>query len=215
MSTAFHVPGSDRGVEVDHRDGGFTLVEVTITILITGILVSALAMAITMAVRVSPDSEDRIDDARSTRFLSTWLAQDTVSTPPFLPEEAVGGFNLTAADDGTNNECAAAGSNVVHLRWQETTTTTVTYVANYRFVVEDGVGKVWRYTCRSADGVTFDSVSGRSMTPDLDPSQTPTASVTTDPISGDVTVLSFQLTGVGGETVLIETSSRNPSEYFP
>ncbi len=104
-----------------HRaDGGFTLVEVTLTMMISGVLIAALATAISAAIRTTPANEDRIDDARSTRALSTYLAQDTISTPPFSPEQDQGGFNVASSDQPDNNDCGAAGTNIVHMQWTET-----------------------------------------------------------------------------------------------
>lgn len=183
-------------------------------IVLSGVLVAALSTAISVAIRVTPTSEDRIDDARSTRSLSTWLSHDTTSAPAFLPEQAAGGFNITTTDDGTNNICGGLGANIVHLRWTETVNSTTSYVSNYRFVVDGDSAAVRRYTCYSEDGDPYVSVADRSVTPALDPMQPPVATTTTD-ASGNVAVLSFSLAGRSGETILIETASRNPSDFFP
>jgi len=193
---------------------GFTLPELTIAITLSGVLIAALATALSVALRVTPTSEDRIDDARSTRSLSTWLAQDTTSTPPFWPEQALGGFNIETTDDGTNNACGGLGDNVVHMRWSETVNSSTEFVSNYRFVVDGGTAQIRRYTCYSEMADPFVVTADRAVTPDLDPAQIPVTSIATD-VSGNVTVLAFTLAGTSGETVLIETTSRNPSDFFP
>lgn len=210
MSGAGHRP--DRA-DTDGRDRGFTLVEVTITIVIMGVLMAAMSMAISIVLRTSPSTTDRIDDARATRGLSTWLAQDTMSTPPYLPETGQGGVNIDTADTGDNNDCGGAGQNIVHFQWRERTTSTTTFVANYRFVVENGSGYVTRYTCSQAGTSAFQPRSAIRLTPALDATAPPQASIVLD-TTGDVEFISFTLTGKSGETVLIDTSSRNPADFF-
>jgi prepilin-type N-terminal cleavage/methylation domain-containing protein len=197
----------------ERRDSGFTLVEVTITIVIMGVLTAAMAMAISIVLRTSPDTTDRIDDARATRGLSTWLAQDTMSTPPYLPETSQGGMNIDTSPAAENNDCGGAGQNIVHFQWRERTTSTTTFVANYRFVVDDGSGFVTRYTCFQEGTSAFQPRSALRLTPALDPTAPPQASVVFD-TTGDVEFISFTLTGKTGETVLIDTSSRNPADFF-
>lgn len=196
------------------RDGGFTLIELLISMMISGVLVAALATAVVAAIRTTPDNEDRIDDARSTRTLSTYLAQDVTSTPPFIPEQDQGGVDVSTTPSADNNDCGADGTNIVHLQWTETITDRRTYVANYRFVTEDGAGRVRRITCFSLDGGPFALDSSTLVTPNLDPAAAPAASVTLDG-DGNVELLSFTLIGRSGESVLVEVASRNPSEFFP
>lgn len=198
----------------NRNDAGFTLVEVTIVIVIMGMLMAALAMAISITLRTAPDTEARIDDARSTRGLATWLSYDTTSTPPFLPEKTQGGIDLTTSPTANNNDCGGQGSNIVHLQWTEKTTATTVYVANYRFVVDAGVGKVIRYACFKTGTGSFVPRSQQKVAPDLDGASPPTASATFN-AAGNVTEIAFTLTGKTGETVLVETSSRNPSDFFP
>jgi hypothetical protein len=100
------------------------------------------------------------------------------------------------------------------MQWTETIVTERTYVANYRFVIEGGSARVQRIECSAAAGDPYTVDSSRSLTPNLDPSAVPVASVTMNG-AGDVEVLSFTLTGKTGETVLVEVASRNPSEFFP
>jgi hypothetical protein len=89
----------------------------------------------------------------------------------------------------------------------------VSYVANYRFVIEGATARVYRYACSSANGDPYVRESARAITPDLDPSAVPVADLVTD-AAGRVTVVAFRLTGLSGESVLVETSSRNPSDFF-
>ncbi len=195
------------------RDAGFTLIEMTVVLVVMGTLMAALMFAVSITLKVSPDTENRIDDARSTRSLATWLAQDTTSAPAVSPAGPQGGLNTSptsATDPSGANACGGDGQNILHLTWTETMTDTDTYVANYRFVSSGPDARVVRYTCsqRGTDPVT--SPRRQNLTPNLDASAPPVAT-----FDSAANVVSFTLTGKNGETVLIETSSRNPSDYFP
>lgn len=195
------------------RDAGFTLIEMTIVMVIMGTLMAALAIAVSVTLKVAPSTEDRIDDARTTRSLSTWLAQDTTSAPPVIPPGPQGGMNTdptSASDPSGANTCSGQGQNILHLSWTETLIATDTYFANYRFVVDGTDARVVRYTCsqRGTDPVTIPY--RQNLTPSLDASAPPVATY-----DAAANVLSFTLTGKTGETVLIETSSRNPSDFYP
>ena len=109
-----HEPGEgmDRA-EGSRPDAGFTLVDLLIAMVLATLLVGSLSAALVMALRASPTTEDRIDDARSTRTLSTWLTQDTMSTPPYSPEVTLGGFDVSTVATTSNNLCGAPGANVL------------------------------------------------------------------------------------------------------
>jgi len=210
-----HEPGEgmDRA-EGSRPDAGFTLVDLLIAMVLATLLVGSLSAALVMALRASPTTEDRIDDARSTRTLSTWLTQDTMSTPPYSPEVTLGGFDVSTVATTSNNLCGAPGANVLHLRWTETVVSTSMYVANYRFVVDGDSARLWRYVCKSVDSAPMTMIFERPITPELDPSSVPTAIIDYDSV-GQVSKVSFDLVGQSGESVVMETSSRNPSEFFP
>ena len=232
----------------ERDDQGFTVIEVLIVIVVMGTLMSTLAAAIVISLRTAPNTEARLDDARSTRALATWLSYDTTSAPPFLPEQAQGGIDLAS----TANDCGGAGANLLHLQWTERSFTPRTYVANYRFVEDE----IIRYYCAQSEGDDFVTLSARRLTRGLDPADPPTVTVTTiietvtvnagpppawtvttpttdatatttatsttavvgpDEVvarPGEATVR-FLLNGASGEQVLVDTSSRNPSSFFP
>lgn len=198
-----------------HRtDQGFTLIEVLVVMVILGIIVSSIAAAFSVIVRVSPNTEVRIDDARSTRGLATWLSHDTTSAPPFLPEHAEGGIEIGQTATATNNDCGAPGANVVHLQWLENGFTNRTFVANYRFVVDGAKARVVRYTCSKTGSGAFGPASAVNLTSGLDPGIPPVVT----PLSvviGEVYSLKLKLTATSGDKVLIETGSRNPVEFYP
>ena len=196
------------------RDGGFTLTEILITVVLLGLVTATLAAAITTSLAAAPQTDARIDDARSTRTLATWLSHDTTSAPPFLPEQPTGGIDITTVATGDNNDCGGVGTNLLHLQWRESAALTTTYVANYRFVVEDGEGVIMRYACSKVGAASFGTTFARAVTPSLDAASLPTVTVD-QPVGGDVLSVSFALTGLSGEQVLVETASRNPADFFP
>lgn len=201
------------------RDRGVTLVEVAIGVVLSSMLVSAVAAAVFVVLRANPNTTDRIDDARSTRGLSTMLSHDTMSTPPYEPEAtvggALGGFDIDTAANGNNNDCGGPGQNIVHLQWTELANdgTDETYVANYRFVTSGSEARVHRLICVD-EGSGFTSLGELKLTPILDAGSPPSATIARG-ASGDVDALEFRLVGRLGEDVVISTSSRNPADFFP
>lgn len=202
--------GSGFASEADRRDVGFTLLEVTIVLVILGIVMSSLGLALSVALRSNPDTEARLDDSRSTRSLATWLSYDTSSAPPFVGNQAQGGMVTSEI-----NECNGPGNNLLELTWVEAAPTAVTFVSGYRFIVRpDGDGEIVRVTCQRIGTGSFGSAATRTLTSNLSPSAAPTATLVVDSV-GEVTKVTFELTGNGGESVLVETASRNPADFFP
>jgi prepilin-type N-terminal cleavage/methylation domain-containing protein len=196
------------------RDGGLTLIELLVVISILGILVVSLSGAILTILATAPSTEIRVDDARSTRGLATWLAQDSTSAPPYRSVNDKGWIDTSP----TRNDCGGSGDNIVHFSWREVGFATTTFVANYRFVVENGEGRVVRYTCSfvsssSASSSSASSTSAVSLTSGLDPLTPPTIGL--HPETGDVVSVDFNLTATSGAVVQIRTSSRNPVEFYP
>lgn len=192
-----------------HRDEGFTLIEVIIVLVILGVVMSSLSLALSVALRTNPDNDNRVDDARSTRSLATWLSYDVSSTPPFVGEQAQGGIVT-----GVGNDCAGPGVNLLHLKWVEAKPTSVTYVASYRFVQAAGTGEIVRVSCKRLGTGPFLSSSIQNLTSGLNPAAAPKVVLAVDGV-GRVTKVSFSLTGKTGQSVLVETASRNPADFFP
>ena len=205
------VPDPDDLATQPEADRGFNLIEMVIATSLVGLLMTVLAAAIVVSLRTTPSTENRLDDARSTRALAMWLSHDTTSAPRFLPEQAQGGLNLTTTDTGDNNDCGGEGTNLLHLQWTETSFQTTTHVANYRFVSDGTNGEIRRYSCSAvgAGALVFSAPSVRYLTSLLDPAQAP--SVVASPAAGDVTMVTFQLTGKTGETAVSYTHLTLPT----
>ena len=83
------------------RDRGFSLPELLIAMTVSGILVSALAMAFSVIVRSQSGSQQRIAESKDVTFVQTWLPTDLSSATqtwiePVLP------FPFNTALPGTN-----------------------------------------------------------------------------------------------------------------
>lgn len=186
------------------HDGGFTLIELLIVVTIMGVLMSVLSAAFLVIVKSSPSTEVRIDDARSTRGLATWLSHDTTSTPPYQSLNDKGWIDT---NPGAGN-CGGSGDNIVEFSWQEVGFTNETFYANYRYVPDGGDASVVRYSCSS-----IRPTSSLNLTSGLDPADAPEAvPIVSD---GDVIAVNFVLHSSAGEDVIVQTGSRNPVEFYP
>jgi prepilin-type N-terminal cleavage/methylation domain-containing protein len=191
------------------RDGGFTLVELLIVISLVGLVATVLSSAIIVILRTAPSSELRIDDARSTRGLATWLSHDVASTPPFEPPvSGQGGFSRVS----TANSCGApAGVTLVETTWVQSNRT---FVATYRAdTLASGETVIRRYACSPGSGSPTRRSNLTSGLAPLNPANPNVVNLVKDS-NGRVTVVEFRLTGRSGERVVLDVSSRNPSERF-
>lgn len=198
----------------DRRDDGFTLIETLMVMAVMSIIITALAVSFTVIVRVSPDTELRIDDARSTRGLSTWLAHDTTSAPRFQPEQPVGGIDTTASRDSCGG---GPGANMIHFTWTEDSFLDRVFTSSYRFVVDGDEGRIVRVTCSRTTSSSFGAPSIVNLTSGLDPATPPTVTLNrVDPIDplSEVESVDFRLTATSGAAVLVQTGSRNPTDGF-
>lgn len=191
-------------------DQGFTLVEVLLVVVITALITSSIAAAIMIVLRTTPTTELRIDDARSTRSLATWMSHDVASTPGYQPPHAqLGGF------DNAGNRCNAPGTTVVEMVWHEFDRT---FVASYRLSPSSLGMQLHRYSC--ATGGSASGVRSTLLASGL--SNDHPAIVTyrragagDEHEGGPVTVVEFRLRGTSGERVVVDAASRNPAEFFP
>lgn len=108
----------------DRRDRGFTLPELLVAMMVSGILVSALAMAFSVIVRSQTGSQQRIAESKDVTFVQTWLPTDLSSATqtwiePQLP------FPFNADLPGTNvvtlarPDLATGGAYLIMYRYEE------------------------------------------------------------------------------------------------
>lgn len=204
----------DEAAPESRRDAGTTLNEILISMLVLGVIMSALTAALSITFRSLPEAESRLDDARATRSIGMWLAQDTMSTPPFVGEQSQGGMIVRDDDPPNSNDCTGDGSNLLHLQWTQSSSADVTFVANYRYVDTGVDATIQRYACHSTGGAAFVNDGRSSVLTGLAPGLVPNVVLDLDSATGGVERVRFYLTGAEGESVRVDTRSRNPADFF-
>ncbi|MCU1504861.1 MAG: hypothetical protein JWM12_4215, partial [Ilumatobacteraceae bacterium] len=122
-------------------DSGVTLVELLVTIAITGILMTSLSAGIVAVVRTMGPTAKRLAATQDEQNLVTWLPVDVSSTP-------VSSLR-TAADAASGCAGGAPGVNVLLASWSETVNgTTTSYETSYRAVTEGAGMRLKRFTCK-------------------------------------------------------------------
>ena len=207
-----------RSKRVPRSDGGFTLVELLIVIVLTGILMPVIASVFTVIVKNSPSAQTRADDSRTTRGLSTWLPQDVLSTPPTIVTGSVAGVPGYNLDPARASDCpGTTGTNVLHMVWQENAGTLITYVANYRYVpTATGTIQIKRYACSRSGAGAFSTARENNVTTPIVQSMSASATA----FYGSVAPYPLQFIDVkaqttSGDEVLIRAASRNPAKQLP
>ena len=218
-------PHADDRRRQDHADQGFTLIEMLIVIGMMAVIAAALAMTISVVLRTSPDSQRRVDDARSVQGLVTWLPQDVDAVPP-------DGLNTDPAAAWPCSGTAPANSfNVVTMQWSERTDSTINFVSTYRYEFNGSTWHVLRYTC---DDSTSSMSGGLSLSlTDALPAwnniappakvtmcaakvdnagNCPAGSEITTNTAPDVQSLKFRITRLDGVEVIIDAASKNPDQ---
>ncbi len=199
-------------------DRGLTLVELIVVVTLLGLITTVIAAAFVTIARTAPSAQFRIDDARSTRAMQTWLARDIASTPPNDPIVlGQGGYIFSPTEPASPKNCGVTtGVNILHMTWVENGGSGVSYYANYRLVPDGSRHKVVRYICSSSSpsptsvsltsGVSSAECSSR---PFSEPNGTGTVE------SVDICVVSLEsdtgLNAGGGDSqeVTLTVSSRN------
>ena len=107
-------------------DGGFTLVEVLVSLVITGMIALAVGGAFVLFMSTNERSLDQQAIARDQFWLSSWFLADAQSATEFAAGAEV------EVDCGVPEE-SDTSRNVVQLRWADETSETPTeYEVNYR-----------------------------------------------------------------------------------
>ena len=106
-----------------------TLVEMLIVTSMLGLIAFVIAAVFVTILRITPQTEYRIDDARSTRGLQTWLARDVASTPANVYNAGTGvGYvdssfpSPVAAGVLPGAVCTTTGTHVLYMSWKDGST---------------------------------------------------------------------------------------------
>ena len=198
------------------RDDGMTLVELVVVTSIVGLVTLVIAATFIVILRVAPTTEFRIDDARSTRGLQTWLVRDIASTPPRLYDPASRtGFvdattTLSAAMVPPADVCSTDGTHVLFLAWVDSGTS---YRAQYSIVGSDETGySIDRRICggdTATVGVTGDIESSTCAVEPLSE-----VDITTDGATVEMCLVSTRVGSIAARTptskeITLSVVSRN------
>lgn len=115
-------------------DGGFTLIEVLLAIVIAAIVFSVVSASFIIALRSTGESTDRLLESQGSAFTSASFAKDV---------QRATGLSLLGRCSG------ATGTPVVSLSGQEVLASgTTDYTADYRY--DRAAGTLTRFTCGSS-----------------------------------------------------------------
>jgi prepilin-type N-terminal cleavage/methylation domain-containing protein len=209
------------------RDGGFTLVELLISLVVVGLMAGTITAVFSVIVRTTPQAEARADDARSLLGLSTWLPSDLSSTPHVPCSDAPSCATSASVWDkspGTPSGCAGTdqGINVLRLSWTESfgsVATTSTYVADYRFFQVASSWKLQRVSCVLGGPRTTLRLSS-ALPPPTNPA---TWAAGTTPLwvtwkldsDSNLVGASLEVQTISGDHVRVDGSSNNVNATLP
>jgi prepilin-type N-terminal cleavage/methylation domain-containing protein len=168
---------------------GFTLIELIISITILGILMPAIALAMTTATATNRSTDVRLSESRDARELAA-----------YLPDDAAG---ATSFATGSTPRCGTGSAAVVEFRGQSfdatqsMVTTVISYVLTSEIAADGRPTRVLhRFSCQSADATpayplapSSDISLARYLSTTIDPTvllSAGTAKVTTTSRSGDL-----------------------------
>lgn len=153
-------------------EGGFTLIELIVTMSIVSIVMGTLSMAIIVGLRTTDETTRRLADSHDLQLLSIYLPADAQSA-------VEGRIDTSAATAIGCTPPDPSGTNVLHLAWDEPGGTQ-TFRAAYRLEGVAGENVLARYSCVNAGTLrrvvvahglgssgTTATYSGRSITMNL------------------------------------------------
>ncbi len=134
------------------RDGGFTLPELLIAVMISGILIVSISMAFTTVLRTQSQATDRLAESKDITFVQTWLpvdlssALDTFSMPDDVQLQA----ELAAGVPSVGFNATLPGVNVITvIRPDLESGSGVYYLVAYRYHEVGGQWQLSRFEIRS------------------------------------------------------------------
>ena len=134
-------------------DDGFTLVELLMVIAMTGIIITAIASALTVGLRTTDQTGLRLSDTADTQLLSSYLPQD-------VHNAGSGASDVSTASSSSAGCTGLSGANVLALRWTDAESGSG-FGVTYRTDLVDGENRLLRFACES--GSTRSTVIARSL----------------------------------------------------
>jgi prepilin-type N-terminal cleavage/methylation domain-containing protein len=154
-------------VSRDRSDSGFTLIEVTLATVITGIIVGALATALVIMLNSYPSSANRLAQSDNAQLLSSWLVPDVQSASggdgPLAYNTPYPGILIPSPQTQTTaiTGCGAPvppSASVLKLTWADADYPGTHFIADYRKVGTELV----RWYCQNGSSPT-PTVVGRDI----------------------------------------------------
>ena len=139
------------------RDAGFTLIEMLISVAITGIIALVLAVTMRVAFNSNSSTTQRFNGANDSLTVTNLFSADIAATPPPTTPPAPA-RNWREVGAGLPSECAGGDQpssfNVLRLTWSEQAAGVVTYYRTAYRIVNDssGAGNLVRISCTSTTG---------------------------------------------------------------
>jgi prepilin-type N-terminal cleavage/methylation domain-containing protein len=123
----------------DRGEGGFTLMELLLVIAILGFIVVPLAAAITVGLRTTDSTSNRLASSHDAQLVSIYLPADI---------QSAGSQTDDVLTDPANTDCSGV-SNVLRLRWttNEDLATPHTYIAAYTVAQSGSEWQLKRWYC--------------------------------------------------------------------
>lgn len=138
------------------HEGGFTLIELLIATVVAGILMSAVVTSFVATANGTKDLHDRFVQSQDAQLLAAHFPSDVQSADPNI---AVDTAQTTAAGWAVCSGAAPAGTtNVLQLRWNETSgATTTQFAAAYRTRQSGTDWQLVRYFCADSTPAVLQS----------------------------------------------------------
>jgi prepilin-type N-terminal cleavage/methylation domain-containing protein len=136
------------------RDAGFTLPEMLISVMISGILIVAISMAFTTVIRTEASASTRLAESKDITFVQTWLPIDLSSSIASYDEAADADLAARLAGGQPsitiNHDFGPESTNVLTLvRPDLDAGPGVYYVVTYRYEMVNGEWRISRYEIRN------------------------------------------------------------------
>lgn len=142
-----------------NNDGGFTLPELLVAMTLSGVLIAAISLAISVMLTATPEAEIRLAESKDITFLQTWVPVDLSSAINSYdnPDEADLENEMAAGEPSMSYNVPLAGTNVLTLVVPDLEADDYKIVS-YRYVLSAGDWRLVRYLIKNP-GTASESLS--------------------------------------------------------
>lgn len=180
-----------------NEEGGFTLIELVITVAILGIISGGISAMLISSLKSQAASQKLLDSTTAQQQLAYWLPADMQSFGSGAGDIDTVAATGTAFCGGT----AVPGTRVLHLAWSDAAgATTKNFSADYAVSVVSGVKMLTRYAC--IEGVAATQVLARGLS---SAGSVPNGSVAT--YAGGIVTMRVEIVAQDGSHTVFQVSS--------